>query len=111
MVRINFIELPAGDLRAAKSFYEAAFGLALADFGPSYACTTTGEVDLGLQGDAAEAPAAALPVLLVEDLEAARAAVLSAGGTLSKEIFGFPGGRRFQFLDPNGVELAVMQAG
>lgn len=110
MARITFVELPARDLGAARAFYAAAFGWALTDFGPSYSCTMTGDVDLGLQGDLDEAPAAPLPVLRVDDLEEAQAAVERAGGRVSKPIFGFPGGRRFHFRDPNGLELAVMQA-
>ena len=37
----------------------------------------------------------------------ARRAVEKAGGTATKPIFDFPGGKRFHFLDPNGNELAV----
>jgi predicted enzyme related to lactoylglutathione lyase len=33
--------------------------------------------------------------------------VVAAGGTIVKPIFAFPGGRRFQFTDPSGHELAV----
>jgi predicted enzyme related to lactoylglutathione lyase len=110
MARINFIELPARDLSAARAFYSAVFGWEMSDFGPSYSCTTTGDVDLGLQGDFSEAPAMPLPVVLVDDLEAAQAAVEQAGGNISKPIFSFPGGRRFQFFDPNGLEMAIMQA-
>ena len=33
--------------------------------------------------------------------------VVANGGTIVKDIFSFPGGRRFQFADPNGNELAV----
>jgi predicted enzyme related to lactoylglutathione lyase len=33
--------------------------------------------------------------------------VKAAGGTIVKEPFSFPGGRRFQFTDPSGNELAV----
>jgi len=109
MARINFIELPAQDLGAARTFYAAVFGWDLTDFGPSYSCTMTGTVDLGLQGDMSEAPSAPLPVVLVDDIEAAQAAVTAAGGTISKPVFTFPGGRRFHFLDPNGLELAIMQ--
>ena len=68
MARISFVELPARDLPSAKAFYAAAFGWTLTDFGPSYSCTMTGDVDLGLQGDADEAPAAPLPVVAVDDL-------------------------------------------
>ncbi len=110
MTRINFIELPARDLGAARTFYSTVFGWKLTDFGPSYSCTTNGDVDLGLQGDATEAPSAPLPVVLVDDIEAAVTAVEAAGGRISKPIFSFPGGRRFHFLDPNGLELAIMQS-
>jgi predicted enzyme related to lactoylglutathione lyase len=111
MARINFIELPACDLGAARTFYSAVFGWELTNFGPNYSCTMTGEVDLGLQGDMSEAPKMPLPVVLVDDIEAAQTAVVEAGGTISKPVFAFPGGRRFHFLDPNGLELAIMQTG
>lgn len=110
MARLNYVELPVGEIASAKAFYEGAFGWSLTGFGPTYACTLTGDTDIGLQGDAAEATAAPLPVIQVDDLEAALAAVTAAGGTLVRPIFSFPGGRRFQFADPGGNELAVMQA-
>lgn len=110
MARIVFVELPAQELAASRTFYTSVFGWTLTDFGPTYSCTMTGDVDLGLQADMREAPSAPLPVVLVDDLEAALSAAQNAGATISKPIFAFPGGRRFQFLDPNGLELAIMQA-
>lgn len=109
MARPGYIELPASDIHAAKAFYAHVFGWVLSDFGPTYACTTTGDVDIGLQGDPAEATPAPLPVITVENLEAALAAVTAAGGRIVRPIFAFPGGRRFQFRDPHGNELAAMQ--
>ena len=109
MARINFVELPVGDVRTAKAFYAAAFGWDLTDFGPTYACTMTGDVDLGLQADVGEATRAPLAVIEVEDLQAAQAAVEQAGGVVTKPIFAFPGGRRFHFTDLDGIELAVMK--
>lgn len=81
----------------------------LTSFGPTYAGTTTDDVDLGLRGDNAEAPKAPLPIVQSPDLEAALKAVTAAGGKITKPIFAFPGGRRFHFLDPSGNELAVWQ--
>lgn len=109
MARINFIELPVADTAAAKSFYEAAFGWTLTAFGPTYACTMTGDVDVGLQGDAGEASGTPLPVIEVAGLDAWPAKVEAAGGTVVRPIFAFPGGRRFHFSDPSGNELAVME--
>lgn len=108
MARLNYLELPVDALAATRSFYETAFGWRFAEFGPSYAATMSGDVDIGLQGDASEATAAPLPVVEVDDLEATLAAVTAGGGTVTKPIFAFPGGRRFHFRDPAGHELAAM---
>ena len=110
MARLNYVELPVSGVAAAKAFYENAFGWALTDFGPTYAATLTGDTDIGLQGDAAEATAAPLPVIDVDDLEAAMEAIEQAGGTIVRPIFAFPGGRRFHFTDPAGNELACVKA-
>lgn len=110
MPRINFVELPARDIAAARRFYADAFAMALTDFGPTYSCTMTGDVDLGLQGDASEAPAAPLVVIAVDDLDTALVAVARAGGTITRPVFAFPGGRRFHFTDPHGNELAALKA-
>ena len=110
MARINFIELPTQDIEKTGRFFEGVFGWQLTEFGPTYSCTMTGDVDLGLQGDAAEAARAPLAVILVDDLEDTKAKVLAAGGQISRKTFSFPGGRRFHFLDPSGNEIAAMQA-
>lgn len=107
--RPNFIELPSRDIDSARAFYATVFGWELAGFGPSYACTLTGDVDIGLQGDPDEVTRAPLPVIQVEDLDEALHAVLDAGGRIVRPVFSFPGGRRFQFHDPNGNEVAVME--
>jgi uncharacterized protein len=111
MARLNYVELPVLDVAAAKAFYEQAFGWSLTAFGPAYAATLTGDTDIGLQGDVSEATKAPLPVIDVEDLEAALAAVQAAGAEIVRPIFAFPGGRRFHFLDPGGNEVACVTAG
>jgi predicted enzyme related to lactoylglutathione lyase len=111
MARLNYVELPVADMETAKTFYEAAFGWSLTGFGPTYAATITGDTDIGLQADPAEATKAPLPVIEVEDLEAALEAVKAAGGEIVRPIFAFPGGRRFQFRDPGGNEVAAVKSG
>jgi predicted enzyme related to lactoylglutathione lyase len=108
--RICFVELPVGSAGLTKSFYTDAFGFAMTDFGPTYSCTMTGDVDLGLQADAKEASRAPLPVIQVESLEATEALVKRSGGFITRATFSFPGGKRFHFRDPAGNELAAMQA-
>ena len=109
MARLNYVELPAADLPATRNFYEQLFGWKLTAFGPSYAATVTGDTDIGLQGDPAEASTAPLPVIEVEDVETTLAGVTAAGGTIIRPIFTFPGGRRFHFRDPSGNELAAVK--
>ena len=111
MARLNYVELPVRDVGAAKRFYEDVFGWSLTQFAPTYAATITGDTDIGLQGDASEATRAPLPVIEVDDLEAALDAVTGAGAEIVRPIFAFPGGRRFQFLDPSGNEVACVKSG
>ena len=108
MARLNYLELPVADTGRAKTFYSAAFGMTFADFGPTYAATTSGDTDIGFQAMPAQKTAQALPVIEVEDLEAALATVRAAGGIITADIFAFPGGRRLHFRDPDGHELGVV---
>lgn len=106
--RIDYVELPSATAHElTRAFYSKAFGWTFADYGPTYAATTNGTTDVGLQGDPAEALSTVLPVVRVDDLEACFDAVGKAGGTIAKPIYSFPGGRRFHFIDPSGSELAV----
>lgn len=109
MARLNYLELPVADIGEVRRFYTEAFGWSFTDFGSSYAATTSGDTDLGLNADPADATAQILPVIEVTDLEGVLAALEDAGGTVTRPIFSFPGGRRFHFRDPAGHELAAMQ--
>jgi predicted enzyme related to lactoylglutathione lyase len=106
--RIDYVELPSATAHElTRAFYSRAFGWTFTDYGPTYAATTNGTTDVGLQGDPSDALSTPLPVIRVDDLEAAFESVTKAGGIIAKPIFAFPGGRRFQFIDPSGSELAV----
>lgn len=108
---IDYLELPATDLPAAKAFYGAAFGWSFQDYGPSYVGFVDhrrGEREAGgLTQVETVSGGGPLVVLWSDDLEATLTAVEAAGGSIVKPIFGFPGGRRFHFRDPSGLELAV----
>jgi predicted enzyme related to lactoylglutathione lyase len=108
--KINYLELPARDLDAVQSFYEGAFAWSFTDYGPEYRAFNDGTIDGGFyksEASSSTANGAALIVLFAEDLERTRDTMVEHGGTIVKEIFSFPGGRRFHFADPNGNELAV----
>ena len=106
--RIDYVELPSVTAHElTRGFYAKAFGWTFTDYGPDYSATTSGDVDVGLNGQRDDALSAPLPVVRVDDLDAALDSVSGAGGLISRPIFAFPGGRRFHFVDPAGSELAV----
>jgi predicted enzyme related to lactoylglutathione lyase len=107
--KIDYIEWPASDLPALKTFYAGAFGWGFTDYGPTYAAFEAQGTDGGFTSE--HAPAKPLVVLYAHDLEAMQARVEAAGGSIVRPIFSFPGGRRFHFTDPSGNELAVWSEG
>ncbi len=108
--KLNYVEYPARDLAATKTFFTKVFGWGFEDFGPDY-CAFAGQ---GLDGGfyrselySSTLSGAALLVFFSDDLEATQQKVEQAGGRIEKPIFDFPGGRRFHFSEPSGNEFAV----
>ncbi len=108
--KIDYVEMPGGDLAPLKAFYRDAFGWSFTDYGPDYVAYNEG-LDGGFDGDPASRMDKPLVVLFAHDLEAMLAKVEAAGGKVVRPIFEFPGGRRFHFTDPSGNELAVWSEG
>ena len=106
--RLNYVELSVAETARSRAFYEAALGWTFSDYGPTYSATATDDTDLGLDADRRAPP---LPVIESTDVLASRDAVQAAGGTIVRDVYDFPGGRRFEFTDPDGNELAVWQRG
>lgn len=109
-LKIDYLELPASNFDAVQAFYEAVFSWSFEDYGAEYRAFSDGKLDGGFYRSNAKSSAdegAPLIVFYADDLEAVEASVVAAGGSIVKPIFSFPGGRRFQFTDPHGNELAV----
>jgi predicted enzyme related to lactoylglutathione lyase len=109
---IDYVELAAPDVAAAKAFYSAAFGWEFNDYGPEYAGirSADGSVEVGGLTAAGEpSPQGVLVLLWSDDLDATVTSVREAGGTVTNGPYEFPGGRRFHFQDPAGNELGVYQ--
>jgi len=108
--KINYVELPASDLLATKRFFEAAFRWTFQDFGPDYSAFSNEGLDGGFFKSALCSRTdngSALVVFYSAELEATKEKVEAAGGVIVREIFSFPGGRRFHFVEPSGNEFAV----
>ena len=109
-MKVDYLELPASDFDAVQQFYSDVFGWSFTDYGPEYRAFTDGRIDGGFYQSklcSSTANGATLVVFYAQALEDVLAKVKASGGTIVKEIFAFPGGRRFQFTDLHGNELAV----
>lgn len=111
--KINYLEYPAKDLIATKAFFSKTFDWQFEDFGPEYSAFN----NQGLEGGFYQADlvsnsdkGAALTVFYSDDLEATQKKIINNGGVIIKDIFSFPGGRRFHFTEPSGNEFAVWSA-
>ncbi|MCP4878558.1 MAG: VOC family protein [Gammaproteobacteria bacterium] len=108
--KLNYVEFPARDLVATRSFFNQAFNWAFEEFGPDY-CAFSGQ---GLDGGfyrselySSTHSGSALLVFYSDDLEGTQQKIEQAGGRIEKPIFAFPGGRRFHFCEPSDNEFAV----
>jgi predicted enzyme related to lactoylglutathione lyase len=108
--QFDFIEFPAKDidqLRKVRRFFSSVFDWSYKDWGDDYADTASSGINSGINADPEHRPSYPLAVIYTTDLESVREKVIAAGGIITKDIFSFPGGRRFHFKDPADNELAV----
>lgn len=106
--RIDYVEIPVTDMAKAREFFSAMFGWKFQEWGADYMSFNDGHLAGGFRR--AEEPPSAESVLLVfysPDLERDVERVTELGATISADIFPFPGGRRFHFVDPTGNQYAI----
>lgn len=107
---IDYLELPARDLPATKNFFREVFNWEFTDYGNEYTSFESDSMTGGFyQSDlhSTTENGATLIVFYSKDLETTQQEVEEAGGTITKPVFSFPGGRRFHFTGPSGNEFAV----
>ncbi|WP_318312398.1 VOC family protein [Flagellimonas crocea] len=104
---IDYIEFKTTDIGQTKKFYKEAFGWVFTDYGPNYTSFSKNGVDGGFELTTEPIVNGVLVVLHHDNLVEIKEKVLAAGGKIVKEIFEFPGGKRFHFADPSGNELAI----
>jgi len=103
----DYVEFTVHDIARAKAFYGAVFGWTFTDYGPAYTSFDDGRIGGGFTTEGSPRPGGPLIVFYAADLDATLAKLKAAGGVIVKPPFAFPGGRRFQFTDPDGTEIAV----
>ena len=104
--QIQYIEFLSINLERAEKFYNACFGWTFQDYGPDYTAFESDYIDGGFMLGRPR-KGSTLVILYSEKLEDTKSKIENAGGKIVKDIFSFPGGRRFHFADLDGNELAV----
>lgn len=106
---IDYIEIYVTNMKRSQQFYAHAFGWTFTTYAPTYAGIrrSSGGESGGLCVVESVTPGGPLVVLYSRDIEASLASVREAGAQITAEIYAFPGGRRFEFRDPDGTALAV----
>ncbi len=105
--RVDYIEFLTTNIEETKRFYSEVFGWEFTDYGPDYTSFTDGRLAGGFTVAPEVTAGGPLIVLYSTNLAEIEARVSESGGQIAREIFEFPGGRRFHFTDPSGNELAV----
>jgi hypothetical protein len=103
-LQIDYVEFYSDTLETTQEFFAEAFGWDFVDYGPDYRDIRGAGVGGGIERSPSKAP---LVVLHADDLQAAYDQISAAGAEITKEIFNFPGGWRFEFREPGGTALAV----
>mgnify|MGYP001554913598 FL=1 len=105
--RVDYVEIPVTDLEKAREFFSSLFGWSFTDWGDDYMSFNDGRLDGGFRRSSEPAPSTGvLLVFYSSNLERDLQRVVNLGAVISQEIFSFPGGRRFDFVDPAGTEYA-----
>lgn len=104
---INYVEFKAKNLEKVKQFYTRCFNWTFKDYGPDYTAFSESGLHGGFEKTENEVVNGVLIVLYHRDLNLIKDLIIASGGSISKDIFSFPGGRRFHFIDPSQNELAV----
>ena len=104
--QIQYVEFLSNDFENIKTFYNKCFDWKFTDYGPEYTAFEGKYVDGGF-AEGKPVPGSILVILYWKFLDDTKYKVEKAGGQIVKDIFDFPGGRRFHFTDPDGNELAV----
>ena len=103
-MKIDYVEFSSPELEATQSFFAKAFGWSFVEFGPNYRDIQNAGLGGGVERNELRSP---LIVFKADDLEGALVAIKAAGAEITKEIFEFTGGRRFEFKEPGGNAMAV----
>ncbi|MGL6124706.1 MAG: VOC family protein [Shewanella sp.] len=106
---INYLEIPSRDIASSKAFFSQVFAWTYVDYGPDDSCFMVVGITGGFyqaEVDFTLVKGCPLIVIYCQNIALTLMAVVAAGA-ITADIFSFPEGRRFHFVEPCGNEYAV----
>ena len=85
--KINYVELPAQDIKATKAFFEEVFGWSFVDYGPEYSAFSNAGLNGGFfqsKLSASTNNGSALIVFYSKDLEQTQSKVVRIAGRVTR---------------------------
>lgn len=105
---IDYIEIYTNDIEMNKNFFGELFGWKFTDYGPKYLSFTDGRLEGGFEySDNLSQGTNVLVIFYSDQLEKMLTKVKSLKATITKDIYSFPGGRRFEFELKDGNRFAI----
>ena len=107
---VDYVEIPSRDVTRSRIFFTELLGLRFTEYGPDYVAFEDGRMGGGFYTSdqvSSVASGAALIIFYTEHLETLRERAIALGATITRDIFSFPGGRRFHFAEPGGSEFSI----
>ncbi|MBK8477619.1 MAG: VOC family protein [Opitutaceae bacterium] len=107
---VDYVESPSRDLPKTKAFFSALLGWQFTEYGPEYLDYSDGRTTGGFYRSekvSSYEGGSTIAVIYTERLEELRDRAKELGATITRDIFSFPGGRRFHFTEPGGSEFAA----
>lgn len=109
--KIDYIEMATSNIPKTQVFFGYLLRWSFQDFGPDYIAFNDGRMAGGFYKSktiAALSEGSVLVLFYISMLKDFLNRSLELDGFIVKDIFLFPGGRRFHFKEPGGSEYAIL---
>ena len=108
--KLNYVEMASKDLIKTRDFFEKVFSWEFTKFYDEYIAFYNEGLDGGfylIKDDIKNN--SILLVLLSSNISDSKQRIEKEDGIINKDIFSFPGGIHFHFIEPDGNEFSVWQ--
>ncbi|KSV74508.1 hypothetical protein N182_28110 [Sinorhizobium sp. GL2] len=103
-LKLDYVEFYTPDLEVEREFFAKAFGWDFVKLRADFLDIRGSGIGSGIERAAETAP---LIVVKTDDLDEALAQIRKTDAKITRDIWAWTGGRRFEFTTPGGTRMAV----